>query len=227
MLEWLQINGVNIFLFCCFKPLKLSLKPLRFWFKKWQNEWWVMASTSAEYNISTVVFSVVFISFGALQPVTLTPSQNPLWQTIYKSFKSTIHAYTRWFIFYIVFASKKDGKNIFSNTSEWNAPFQCPREIWYSWKIQNIILNEIQTKFNAQWEKKFTKPIWCCQDESFSRLKVFLIYLYFSVKKLSWSEMSGIKTRRGKIMISISEYAVFMQMRRNKNMKRSLRGFQM
>lgn len=71
-----------------------------------------MAGTSSEYNIHMDI--MFFFSFHPsftlrcffyqleFRPSTRTLfCRNPLWWAIYKSLKSTIHAYNRWFIFFI------------------------------------------------------------------------------------------------------------------------------
>lgn len=54
----------------------------RFWFKKWENEWWVMASTSAEYNIYTAAkLCCCFYFLSSLSPLqsVILFCWNPLW----------------------------------------------------------------------------------------------------------------------------------------------------
>lgn len=108
--QWLRINGVNIFhprVMGRPKPLSLyAISDLKN--EKMNDELWPVLLLN---TISTPRFfyAVVFIySRPFTHSFASRCCENPLWWTIYKSFKSTIHGYSRWFIFLLRVSEKAE-----------------------------------------------------------------------------------------------------------------------
>lgn len=100
--KWLRINGVNVFWWGLTLLSLDAISDLKN--EKMNDELWPVLLLNT-ISGGFFFYFVVFVSFwpsSPFYPVTLF-CWNPLWYTIYKSLKSTIHAYTRWFIFVFYF----------------------------------------------------------------------------------------------------------------------------
>lgn len=91
-----------------------------FWFKKWENEWCVMASTSAEYDIRTDIFMFLFllVQRPSIESLSSAEIHYDVWFINRSNLPYTLTP-DDLFLFFIFFVDKQDIFKYHDTKSPW------------------------------------------------------------------------------------------------------------